>query len=215
MLKRLIAILVPMTLLLTSCNIGDWTNRLPYAGPAEVGIPKGEYLPGTEIKYLGKTSDGAELSIAGKRALKKIGDSVEWKADMLPRVSVDQTYRVILITEDVLHVAGTARVIVANAIPEAAEVDETAPVHFRFPVGYHVQKDTAIPGTPIIYLGKAEQGAQLGNVTDYSYRRVGDSIVWKGKLRDRLWIEVDLRTALISEDTLDVLGTAELWIDPR
>ena len=63
-------------------------------------------------------------------------------------------------------------------------------------------------------MGETEKGAHLGNVEGYPYREVGDSIVWRGQLRDRLWLELNLRTALISEKSLNVAGIAELWIAP-
>jgi hypothetical protein len=64
-------------LLIASCtpvstSDGDGSQ---YNGPIEKAIAKEEFLPGTDIKYLGKTEDGAEVAIGGQRALKKPGDS--------------------------------------------------------------------------------------------------------------------------------------------
>jgi hypothetical protein len=81
-------------------------------------------------------------------------------------------------------------------------------------VDYQVKKGAAIPGTVLIYLGQTDQGAHLGNIEGYAYRQVGDSIVWKGQLRDGVWLELNLRTALIGEKSLNVAGTAELGITP-
>jgi hypothetical protein len=200
-------------LLLAACA-GPWSNRLPYAGPVEIGIPQGEYLPGTGIQYLGKTEKGAQVSIGDKQATKKIGDSLDWKEDMVPGVSVDQTLRVAAITEDTLQTVGTVRVIVSQprVQPEAANRD--APVHFKLPVGYHVERNETIPGTTISYLGNTEEGAHLGNVEGYAYRKLGDSIVWESRLRPGIWLELNLRTVLITDSLLDVVGTADLWITP-
>jgi hypothetical protein len=129
-------------------------------------------------------------------------------------VEVDETLRVILITDDALQTAGTVRIIVTNPQPQAEEVNTSADVHFTLPVGYHVKVGESIPGTEISYLGKTEDGAQLDRPEGYDYRKLGDSIVWEGKLRPGLWIELDLRTALITEDQIDVLGTAGIWIEP-
>jgi hypothetical protein len=214
MITRVLLSLLPLALFLTACDLEDWANRLPYAGPVEVSIDAGTQLPGTGIEYLGKTEDGARVLIRGKAATKKTGDSLEWRSEMVRGVSVHQTYRVAVITDKTLHAIGTVRVIVMNPSPEVGAVDETAPVHFTLPVGYHVEKGKPIPGTTFTYLGKTEQGAELGNTGEYPYRRVGDSIVWKGKLRDGVWLELDLRTALIADDNLDVIGTAGLWLAP-
>jgi hypothetical protein len=202
-------------LFLVACTPDEWSNRLPYAGPVEKGIEKGQFLPGTPIQYVGKTADGAQVLIEDKRASKKIGDSLDWWAEAPPSVDVDQTYRVALITEDVLHVAGTARIVVRNPEPQPEPANTAAPMHFKLPVGYHVDQGTVIPGTTITYVGKTDQGAELGNMEGYAYRKVGDSILWQGKLREGIWIELDLRTMLITDSTLDVVGTADLWIEPQ
>jgi hypothetical protein len=200
-------------LLLTGCS-GPWTNRLPYAGPVEVGIPQGNYLPGTGIQYLGKTEKGAQVSIGGKQATKKIGDSLDWKDDMVPGVSVDQTLRVAAITEETLQTVGTVRVIVSQPRIQPEPPNADAPVHFKLPVGYHIEVNETIPGTTISYLGKTEEGAQLGNIEGYAYRKLGDSIIWETRLRPGIWLELNLRTVLITDTLLDVVGTADLWITP-
>jgi hypothetical protein len=201
-------------LLVAGCSSEDWKTRLPYAGPVEVSIGAGQFLPGTGVQYVARTEDGARMSIGGKQAIKKIGDSLDWKGDMRSGVNVDQTYRVVLITEGALHAAGTVRIIVSNATPEAEPVNESAPVHFTLPVGYHVGKGAEIPGTAITYLGRTGQGAQLGNVEGYEYREVGDSMQWQGKLREGVWIDLALRTVLFTDDNLDVVGTVDIWIVP-
>jgi hypothetical protein len=133
---------------------------------------------------------------------------------MLRGVSVDQTLRVALITQEVLQTIGTVRVIVTNPNPQRGAVNTSASVHFKLPAGYHVEKDKPIPGTTIIYLGNTNQGAQLGNVEGYEYRKLGDSIIWEGKLREGIWLELNLRTAVITDEQLDVVGTADLWLVP-
>jgi hypothetical protein len=206
--------LILLSLLLTGCDAENWNYRLPYAGPVEMSIPMGETIPGTGIQFLDTTPDGARVSIDGKETLRKIGDSLDWRDEILDGVSVDQTYRVAFIAEDSLQLVGTVRLIIPNPQPQAEEPNRSAKMHFKLPVGYHVEKDTPIPATDITYLGQTEQGARLGNVEGYEYRKIGDSIVWEGKLREGIWIELNLRTALITDDTLDVAGTVDLWLQP-
>jgi hypothetical protein len=202
-----------LLLFLSGCE-SEWTNRLPYAGPIEIGVERGSFLPGTDIQYLGRTEKGARVSIGDQESVKKLGDSVDWKGDMVPGVSVDQTLRVAFIMEETLHSVGTVRVVVTNPQAEAGPVNELAPVHYKLPVGYHVETGNTIPGTTLTYLGSTDKGAELGNVEGYPYRKVGDSITWQGKLREGLWLELDLRTALVTDKQLDVVGTADLWIVP-
>jgi hypothetical protein len=207
-----VALLV--ALMLAGCMPEDWTTRLPYAGPVEIGIGSGELLAGTNIRYLGRNEQGAQVAFGDREMTRKIGDPVEWKGEMVSGVEVDETLRAILITDDTLQTAGTVRIIVNDPQPQVEEANTSAPVHFTLPVGYHVKVGEVIPGTTITYLGKTEDGAQLNREDGYDYRKLGDSITWEGKLRPGLWLELDLRTALITEEQIDVLGTAGIWIQP-
>jgi hypothetical protein len=123
--------------------------------------------------------------------------------------------RVVLITEDKLHVAGTAKIEIADPVPQAAAVNESAPIHYKVPVTYRVKKGASIPGTIYIYVGETDLGARLANMEGYAYREVGDSIVWKAQLKDHIWLELNLRTVLITDNTLNVAGTADLWTAPE
>jgi len=187
---------------------------LRYAGPVEIGISPGGFLPGTQIQYLGKGEDGALVVIQGQQAQRKIGDSLNWQGDLATGAAADLNLRVLLIAEEELHLLGALNLIIAEAEPRPAAIDESAPVRFKLPVEYAIKTGETIPGTTISYLGKAVDGAHLGNIEGYPYREVGDSIVWRGQLRDRIWLELNLRTVLFSDNALNVAGTAELWITP-
>ena len=110
----------------TSCGPEDWTNRLPYAGPVEIAVERGEFLPGTDIQYLGQTEQGARVLIGDAQASKEIGDSLDWRGEMVDQVSVDQTLRIIFFTEQTLQTAGTVRVIVTNPAPTTGPADVIA-----------------------------------------------------------------------------------------
>lgn len=211
-MRRILFLLV-ILLVLAGCD-AEWINRLPYAGPIEVSVDEGAFLPGTNIQYLGQTEGGAQVSIGGQEAGKKLGDSLDWRGDMVPGVAVDQTLRVALTTDEALHTVGTVRVIVTNPTAEPGPVNQSAPVHYKLPVGYHVQIGQTIPGTTLTYVGKSGDGAELGNIEGYPYRKVGDSITWQGRLRPGLWLELVLRTVLVTDEQLDVVGIADLWILP-
>jgi hypothetical protein len=214
--KRLIVVFLSLSIFLVAgCAPEDWTNRLPYAGPWEVRIDQGASLPGTDIRYVARTEDGAEVLIDGRPTLRKIGDSLDWKGEMVRGVEVDQTLRVLFIADETLHAGGTVRIIVINPEPVAEPANDEAPVHFKLPVGYHVQRGEVIPGTVVTYAENTPEGARLEGLDEgYPYRKLGDSIVWEGKLREGLWLRLDLRTALVTDEVLDVVGTAELWIEP-
>ena len=215
--KLLVAALAILLLAaLATCVPGraskDGTMR--YSGPIETGIERGEFLPGTPIQYLGKTEEGAMVSIEGQQALKKIGDSLNWVYNPVDGAAVDLNLRVLLITEDKLHVLGSTKITILEPQPRATAINESAPIRYKLPVDYHIKKGQLIPGTTILYMGETEKGAQLGNVEGYPHREAGDSIVWKGQLHDRVWLDLNLRTVLISESRLSVAGIAELSIAP-
>lgn len=212
---RRLLVLTLLVLVLTACNTSeDWTQELTYAGPTEISLEPGEYLAGSDIQYIGKEDTSARLLIGGQQALKKVGDSVDWQGEMLSGVQVEQTLRVAFFSSETLHLAGTVQVAVATPQPRTEAANTSAPVHLKLPVAYHVEKGQAIPGSVITYEGQSEQGARLGHVEGYEYRKFGDSIVWQGKLREGVWVELDLRTGLILEGSLDVAGTADLWLAP-
>ena len=200
--------------LLAACGPGDWINRLPYAGPVERTLDRGAFLPGTPIQYLGQSDEGARLSIEGREKVKEIGDRVDWKEDVTAGVNLDQTYRVAQIGAESLHLAGTVRVIVQNAVPRPGAANREAPIHFQFPVGYHVKVGQVIPGTTLTFLGVGEGGAELGNLAGDPYRRLDDPILWEGALGSNIWLALAVRPTLISDEQLDVVGTADLWIQP-
>ena len=203
-----------MVFLLAACE-NEWINRLPYAGPVEIQVAKGDFLPGTDIQYLGKSAEGAQVAIGDKTEAKELDDPLDWRGDMVRGASVDQTVRVTAITEDTLFTDGTVRIIVSNPTLEAEPANTSAPVHYQLPVGYHVDKGATIPGTTITYLGTTDEGAHLDGPEGQTYRAVNDSIVWEGKLREGIWILLDLTVMQITDETLDVLGTADLWIEPQ
>ncbi len=86
-------------------------------------------------------------------------------------------------------------------------------MHHTVPVLYWVDRGKAIPGTTLTYQGKTDQGALLGGVEGYPYRKTADSILWEGRLRDRVWLQLEGRTGLFDDDRLQVLGLATVWVD--
>lgn len=213
--KQTVFLLLLVLLAVGACGAEDWRESLVYAGPVEIGIESGTFLDGTDIQYLGETGQGAQVIVGGQQAIKRIGDSLEWAGEMVPGVVVDLSLRIVFVTQDTLQTAGTVRVTVEEANPVVDEVDTSAGVHYVLPVVYRVPRGSAIPGTTITYEGQEAEGARLGNVEGYAYRRVGDSILWQGRLLPGAWVDLTLRTALITEGQLDVVGTADVWIRPQ
>lgn len=210
-------LMLVLLVVLSTCISGGKGKEsvLAYSGPVEIGIAKGEFLPGTDILYAGKGEEGALVLIGGQQALKKAGDSLNWKGDLASGVGMDLKLRIVFIGQEELHAAGSAEVTIEDPAPRPARSDEQAPIHYKLPVAYRVKKGAPIPGTPYLYAGKTEQGARLANLEGHPYRELGDSIGWKAQLREGVWLELNLRTVLMTDRALGVAGTADLWIAPQ
>jgi hypothetical protein len=110
---------------------------------------------------------------------------------------------------------GTGQVVVRQPAPQPAFIQNDWPLKFtNAPVTYGVARNEYIPGTTIEYLGKEEEGAHLGGIDGYPYRKGADSILWDGKLREKVYLRLNVRVLYIGEDSLRVGGTADIWIVP-
>jgi hypothetical protein len=92
--------------------------------------------------------------------------------------------------------------------------ETTALTFGNAPVAYTLKKGETIPGTLLTFKGKADEGAELGGTDDYPYRKVGDSIVWSGAIRENVWLELDVRVGIYTGQSLAVAGLASVWIEP-
>jgi hypothetical protein len=100
-------------------------------------------------------------------------------------------------------------------MPEAASIPTEPLVKYsNAPVTYRVEKGDYIPGTLVKYLGKTEEGIELSGVEGYPYRKLGDSIVWEGKLLAGMFLQLNVRVLFIAADFIRVAGTAALLISP-
>lgn len=189
--------------------------ELLYTAPFEAGIEKGSDLPGTGIRYVGLSDKGAEVLIDDQTAFKQKGDSLDWKGSPLDDVDLDLTLRVAWFTEENLYVAGAAKVTVRDPASEAASVPAAVPIQYsNAPVTYRVEKGDYIPGSLVKYVGKAEEGIELSGVEGYPYRKLGDSIVWEGKLKGKVFLQLNVRVAFIAESFISVAGTANILLTP-
>lgn len=211
----LIATLILLLLATGACNGKSSPAELTYRAPFEIGITAGNFLPGTELQYMGLTDGSAEVYIKGQRALKHKADSLAWKGEVRDGVSLDLDLRVLWFDEATLHVGGKAEVMVSGASAQAAGLPEEAALTFgNAPVAYTVKKGETIPGTLLTYEGKADEGAKLGGTDDYPYRKGGDSIVWTGTIKENVWLRLDVRVGIYTDQTLAVAGLASIWIEP-
>jgi hypothetical protein len=213
--QRLAAGLVLLAVLgvALSCQAGPQGDWLVYSGPVEVSVDAGDSIPGTDLRYLGRTEQGAQMLIGDQKAIRKVGDSLEYKGEPARDVRLSLALRVAWYDAERLHAVGTVELAVRNPQPQAMPAAKESRLHYTVPILYWVERGRAIPGTTITYQGKTDQGALLGGVEGYPYRKTADSILWEGRLRDGVWLQLEGRTGIFDDDRLQVLGLATVWVD--
>ena len=214
-LRRFILVAVLM-LSLAACNPQSPSGGMEYTTAFEHDIPVGQAIPGTDIKYLGKTDQGAQVSIGGQVALKRVFDSLSWHSEPATGVKIDYNLRVISYDANSLKAGGTAQVVIGDATPKAVSASSLPKnaLTFKGAAAYVVAKGKTIPGTTITYNGKTSDGAQLGGIEGYPFRQEADSIAWTGQLADKVFLQLDLRVVLFTDNLLQVTGTTTLYLTP-
>jgi hypothetical protein len=216
MKTRVLIVIVLAALLVSACARQLEGGAMEYSTAFERNIQVGQSVPGTDIKYVGKTDQGAQVSIGGQVALKRVLDSLDWRGNVTPDVNVDYKLRVLTFDTQSLKVGGTAKITASKPQPRAvasSAVPKDAPT-FTGAVTYDVQTGKTIPGTTMVYEGKTADGAKLGGIEGYAFRKEADSILWTGQLADRVILKLDLRVLLFDDKSLKTTGTATLHITP-
>ncbi len=217
MRTRWFIVMAVVVLSLAACGQQTQGNGMEYSTTFERDIPVGKTLPGTDIKYLGKNDQGAQVSIGGQTALKRTFDSLDWRGSPVTGVNAEYSLRVLTFDADVIKVGGTAKVVVTQPVPKAVAASTLPKDALTFRgliVTYDMKKGKTIPGTTLSYDGKTDDGAKLGGIEGYPYRRVADSIAWTGQLAGKTFLQLDLRVVFYDDNSLKVTGTPTLLIAP-
>ena len=216
MKTRWIIIVALVALSVTACARQLPTGAMQYSTAFERNIPVGQTLPGTDIKYIGKTEQGAQVSFGGQIAIKRALDSLTWHGDAAPGANVSLSLRVLTFDSQSLDAGGTAKVVLTSVKPQAVSPTSLPKdaLTFKGVVSYNVPKGKTIPGTTISYEGKTPDGAQLGGIEGYAFRQEADSVLWTGQLAEKVFLGLDLRVVLFTDSSLRTTGTATLYIVP-
>jgi hypothetical protein len=204
-----------LALVATGClsKPGENPSKITYNLPVTLTIRVGsELLPGSGIRYDRAADDGAHVIIKGQDALKRKGDSLDWKGTPSPWVTVDIKSRIAWYNKDELQVVGTAEIVVQGVNPQAAKIPASSLLQFSGPMTYGVGRGARLTGSLITYDGPAEEGAKLSGVAGYPYRKGGDSIFWEGTLREGVFIRIDVRVVQYDDQGLRAAGLVSLWI---
>jgi hypothetical protein len=216
MKSRWLFLIAIVVLGVSACTQQLPSGAMEYSAAFERGISAGQSLPGTDIKYLGKTDQGAQMSIGGQAALKRTLDSLTWRGEPVPGVSVNYNLRIISFDDKSLQTGGTAKVVVSNVKAQAVSPTSLPKdaLTFKGVVTYKVPQGKTIPGTTITYDSKTPDGAKLGGIEGYAFRKEADSIAWVGKLSDECFLQLDLRLLVYTDSAMQVTGTATLYLKP-
>jgi hypothetical protein len=146
-----------------------------------------------------------------------VGDSFTWRGIVAAGVLARYNLRLSpTFVSDSLLVGGPVELFVFNPIAvELPNTDATsgAVLHYdNITIDFSVPKGSNIPGTTLVFEGQTDQGAQLSGTTQHPYRAQGDSLIWIGRLRGNVIIRYNLRTTAISDESLRLIGTADLWV---
>jgi len=177
-------------------------------------LEPGESIPYTQLSYQGREGNLYLVRIDNQMAEKRVGDSVRWQGVIAPGVSALYNLRVApSLQQDNLLAGGSVEIGVFNPLPSENESDLSGRedyIHF----GNVFVDYKNIPGTTIVFEAKREEEAEFSGVSGYPYRAVGDSLAWRGQIRENISVNYSLRIVSINDNELRVIGSAELWIDP-
>ncbi|MEM7538436.1 MAG: hypothetical protein AAF639_40080 [Chloroflexota bacterium] len=204
-------------------------GTITYNGPVERRVNPGEWIPGTDLFFVGVTADKkAEFQIAGFNSTRSVGDSLDFDgswgnvASKSARngsgIEYSLRLRIYRIADDHVRAAGVHQLKVGSidplfdsyAFPEA----ETQPnnTQFSFPFTVNVARGEAISGTTYGYQGKTERGGEIFGLPSnaYPFHKTGDSIEWTGYLRHNLPVEYNLRMLYYAEEHAQVGGIVRI-----
>jgi len=210
---RLLAICILFAIVFTmgACQ-GSSEGELSYGGPLEISVKRGETLPGTEISYAGKGPQGAQVFIGGQKAIKQKGDSLDWEGSPVPGAELKLNLRILWFDDETMHCGGIFTFKVKEPAPSPEPLPSDVKLKYTSLVSYQVKRGEFIPGTTVRFIGKSDQGAQLEGVEGYPYRKMADSIVWTGRLREGVHLRLNVRVVYFNDSTLRVAGTAEIIV---
>lgn len=179
-------------------------------GPAYVTIKKNERLPFAEISYLGPSPQGAVVLIKGLKTLKQRGDSLDWKGTLFPGVELELKSRIINFDARALRSLGIFTIKIAEPSPAPGLPPKETFAKFTAITAYRTGKGEEIPGTTLKYRGRDPEGARFEGLEGYPYRKTGDSLIYTGRLKEKVYLVLNVRVLHYDENAVTLGGTAEI-----
>lgn len=211
MAKRSWILMVLLLAVLAGCGRAN-EGSLTYDGPTEQTIAMGETIPGSTIRYVGYSEDGAEVVVNDRNTVKKVGDSLDWRGTPVAGVDVTMTQRILAANAQRLQTVGAVKVTVSNVRAELATFPDAPAFDYKVAVSYTVRKGETVPGTLISFKGKTDNGAEFAGVSGDPYRKLGDSLSWAGRLRSNTYLDMTLRVIAYGDSFVTLGGLATLGL---
>lgn len=190
-------------------------GAIVFNGPTERRLNIGEQLPGTDIVLTNVTAAGPEFQIAGMRSVRAMGDSLDFDGAWPSANGVDYNLRmrIYYIGDTYVRAAGVHRFVVYNVQPTRADVTLSGNT-MKFPFTVSVNNGGAIAGTTLGYAGMEDRGGQVTGLPEgeYPFRKIGDSIQWKGYVRADIPAEFNIRMLYYDANGARVGGVVTLVI---
>jgi hypothetical protein len=189
----------------------------------QVILQENQFVPGTFMRYLGRSAENYEVSIDGLTAIKRPNDTFLWDGIVAQAVYAEYNLRLGNLTSaGALPAQGNAVVYIFNPNPQSvAQLPQStldAAVHYEnIRIDYIVPPGHRIPGTDVTYEGIAQsvlgvpQG-QLSGLTGYPLLAQGDAFFWTGALHPNVALRYNLETIALNEQGIRLAGEAELWV---
>jgi hypothetical protein len=199
-------------------------GAIAFQGPLELALNTGESVPGTDLLFVGAEAgaDAAHFEIAGMRAPRRLGDSLDFDGAWpgVSGVTYHVRLRIYQIGNNRARAAGVQRLVIENVAPQRAEVDledeGTDEALLRFPHSVTTAAGGTFPGMTLGYAGQEARGAILTGLAEgeYPYRKIGDSVEWAGLLRQNIPVVYHLRV-LYYQDANATVGGVVIVSLPR
>jgi hypothetical protein len=190
-------------------------GAITFQGPLDLPLAAGDTIPGTDIRFVGAESgaDAAQFEIAGLRAPRRIGDSLDYDGAWPGTTGVTYHLRLRLyqIGNGQARAAGVQRLVIENIAPHEANVNIEGGSHtLRFPHSVTANAGDQFAGMTLSYTGQDDRGATLQGMAEgeYPYRKLGDSVKWAGRLTPAVSVVYDLRLLYYQEANATVGGVA-------
>ncbi|MFK7800730.1 MAG: hypothetical protein AB8G95_03775 [Anaerolineae bacterium] len=174
-------------------------------------------VPGTDIIYRDRDESNIFIDVDGQPTVRRFGDSLIGSKILVPGVLVNYNLRLVDATFANPYVFGPVNVTIFNPAPVEVAGVTSAPVgadivYEGINIDYRIPVGRGLPGSTVTYLGKGDFGANLGGTSQFRSLPEGNSFIWTGRLHAYAVIQYDLKALRVTEDELQMVGTAKLYL---